>query len=788
VPRFLMVTLLFLLTSLLIQPAFAANELDIGTLTQPQKIWPLGEYQKTDPKKTLNQLITDNQWLPTTDKPPSHGFTDQAVWLRFTIKNSSDLDKSIRYFWHHSQIHEVDVFVVKDDELISRQKLDTLIPIDERPLKTRMIEWVTKVPAKTQYDVYIRTASAFAISFRIKAGSPKDIEGISRFTENAAYLYIGIMLALVIYNLPMAITANYHAHWFYLIYVIAVTLYVISLRGFLFQLGWYETVIWEQRVTFSTVPIFLGASLLFAGEFLNINDTPRVFRYGYKVLLTGLAFVFLLCIFPEPHGALTLVPPLALVTILFTLVLSGFRILQRHYYAVFIFFGWLSMLFGIAGHQISVFVGIQSDFVGLAAIMLATVIEATLFSWALGYRFNQLKKENVDLEKSRLSALEQANKQLLENIEIESKANSQKDNLLNTVSQELKKPLHQIQSAIELAISDKKRTISGDRFDSLTSGVDYLRRNVSNIILLAEINAGEIEPVIQSSPLSTLISDIEDTAEDSKHPGQTWQFVNQIPDRPIINIDIRLLHILLENLIENAFKFSPGGNVRLTLNTTTPESIGMLEWTLIDDGIGIDEYQFDHIFELFYQQKHTQGEMINGMGIGLPLVNKIADLLGGELKIESHLGKGTEIKFIHPIDSQNINHSLARLKTTNRPKVLIAEHHPINAQLLETQMSKLGYITRVVDNGIKVIDAVKEADYNMVMINIDMPVMDGIETAIFVREKGYLGILLAISANDTNETRKRAIEAGFNDFIDKPIRFKKLKNQINNIELLQMQP
>jgi len=785
VPRSLIASILFALIVLSSQPAFTANVFDIATSPDPQKIWPIGEYQKTDPGKTLNQLIEDDQWLSTVDRAPSHGFTDQAVWLRFTIKNSSDLKDTIRFFWHHAQIHEVDVYIVDNGQLLSRQKLGTLTPIAERPLKARMIEWTTDLPPNSQYDVYIRTASQFAISFRLKAGHSEDIENISRFYENSVYLYIGIMLALVIYNMPMAITAKIRAHWYYLAYVISVTFYVISLRGFLFQFGLYETIIWEQRFVFPTVPMFLGASLLFAGEFLGISQMPKFFKYGYRILLTGLVFLGFLSIIPEPHGYLAIGAPLAIATIFFTLVMSGYRFFQQQYYAAFIFLGWLCMLFGIAGHQISILVGIQSDVLALAAIMIATVLEATLFSWALGYRVNQLKKENENLERSRLSALEHANKQLLENIELESRANIQKDNLLNTVSQELKKPLNQIQSAIELALADNKRSISGIQFDSLTSGVDYLRRNVSNIILLAEINAGEIEPVIQSKPLSELISDIEDTAKDSKRPGQTWQFVNHIPDGPIINIDVRLLYILIENLIENSFKFSPGGNVRLTLNAITLNGIELLEWALIDDGIGIDEYQIKHLFEIFYQNKNDQRETINGMGIGLPLVNKIAHLLGGNLKIESHLGKGTEVHFTHPLDGKNINHSLAQLQTTSRPKVLIAEQHPINAQLLEVHMQKLGYITRVVDNGIKVIDAIKETNYQLIMINIHMPVMSGIETAIMVREKGYLGALFAISANDINETRKKAIEAGFNDFIEKPVRFKKLQNKIRNFESLQ---
>lgn len=777
---FLIITIIVSLT-LFAKPVFAEPVFDINDTKIPQKIWPLSQFQHSGASDSLSEIIKSDNWQSTQDHSPSRGFTQEAVWVKFPINNSSTKNMPIRFFWHHAQIHEVDIYLMQQDRILDHVKLGTLIPIADRPLKTRMLEWIMGIPPGDNYEIYIRAASTFAISFRMQAGNPKQIESVSRFTENSVYLYIGVMIALALYNIPMALSAKNRAHWFYLAYIVFVTIYVISLRGFLFQFGFYDSVIGEQRIVFATVPIFLASSLLFAGEFLDIRNMPKFFHMGYWGFLTANSFLLFVALIPDAKSFLAIGVPLALTTILFTLISSGYKFFQGEYYAGFIFVGWLAVLFGIAGHQISLLIGVQTDLLGQESIKIGTALEATLFSWALGYRIKSLQRENELLEKSQLSALKQANEQLHENFQIESKSNRQKDDLLNLISQELKAPLDLIQSSLEFAKSNDDNVLTEANMEPLNTGVEYLRRNVSNIILLSEINAGELQPVPQKRALTDLISDIVLSAAACQRPGQQWQFTNNVSKDLIINIDDRLLQILIDNIVGNSFKFSPRGNVQLSLRQINNGDVALLEWIVEDDGIGIADDQLNEIFELFYQSKNEEGKHFDGMGLGLPLARKISDLLGGKLTISSQVNSGATVTFIHPVDCQHVDFNFTQLNTTLKPKVLIAEQNAINAQMLEKHMEKLGYITRVVDNGIKVVDACKHAEFQLIMINIHMPVMDGIETASIIRSKGCQSHLLAISTNDTNETRKRAIDAGFNGFIEKPIRFQKLQSKIKSL-------
>ena len=754
----------------------AGQTLHFDPSMEPLKIWPFALRLTTTPETSIEQVRLATDWTTTFNKTPGVGFSDQAEWLQFKLANNTDESVPVRFFWHHAQIHEADIYVYNGDEQANHLQLGTLIPLEDRPHKSRMLEWSVQLPENSVQTFFIRAKSPFAISFRIKVGNPNDIEEMSRMNDAAAYLYLGIMLALLLYNFTIAFSTGERSYWFYITYVFFITLYVLGLLGYGFKWGLVTTPEAEQRFIFSLIPVFLIAALFFSRNFLQIFSMPKPLKITFWALVGFEVVCFGLGLTPHREGFIMLASPSALAVILFILFCSLWAVALKRSYAVFFTLGWLSMLFGITGHQTSVLFGVYSDWFGQESLKTGTALEALFLSWAIGVRIQKLRDENRKLENEAASALEEANAQLVQRLRIQKDATQQKDDLLNIISHELKTPLNVMHSTLEMVHNSEDQAFPSETLKHLSYGSERLRRSVDNLVMLSEFNSGRSRLTEQPVHLATVIVELTETAEAHLGQKQTWQL--SLPEDTDVwcMVDERKLIVLLENLLENAFKFAPDGEVKLGLAIEDQH----LAWTIEDSGIGMSPEERQIIFDTFRQADQTTTRAAEGLGLGLALVSRIANLLDGKLDIESTLNQGTKVTFKLPFKpAPQMDGAMA-----NGRRALIVEDNAINAKLMIRLAEKLGIQTDVVENGAQAINAIQEGGYDLVFMDIQMPVMDGFEATKHIRAAGFSGAIIAVTANDTSSDREKAFACGMDEFIGKPVRFNTLRAKLFSLNLL----
>jgi CheY-like chemotaxis protein len=255
----------------------------------------------------------------------------------------------------------------------------------------------------------------------------------------------------------------------------------------------------------------------------------------------------------------------------------------------------------------------------------------------------------------------------------------------------------------------------------------------------------------------------------------------------------RAITQILRNLVDNAIKFTVQGWVRLTAETVCDKDKKVILFTVKDTGIGIAESDLPHLFQPFAQVDSSYSRRFDGTGIGLSICNRLVELIGSKLIVSSMLGSGTEFSF-----SVNSNGSAGEQKTTMEKqnpkdpadlvlneefasfypmKILIAEDNVLNQKLMHKMLQKLGYEPDIVGNGEEAFKAVCATSYRLLLMDIQMPKMDGFAaTRLIIQEVAAENrpTIIALTAAVSSDVRQSCLDAGMKAFIPKPIGMRKL--------------
>ena len=250
--------------------------------------------------------------------------------------------------------------------------------------------------------------------------------------------------------------------------------------------------------------------------------------------------------------------------------------------------------------------------------------------------------------------------------------------------------------------------------------------------------------------------------------------------------DKEKINQIVLNLVGNAVKFTPqGGEVTVYLDTETlGENLLYINFRVKDTGIGIPDSFLSKLTDPFFQVESSNTRSYQGTGLGLAIAKKMIELLGGELTIKSENGVGSEFSFFVLVKKTKETAILTiPLESSERSdwsgmakefpmRILLAEDNELNLQLMTLMLDQLGYPLEIAKNGKEVLDKVKEQTFDLILMDVQMPVMNGLEaTKRIRRERSNAGIgIIGLSANVFDEDKKKAIEGGMDDYLPKPIR------------------
>lgn len=409
-----------------------------------------------------------------------------------------------------------------------------------------------------------------------------------------------------------------------------------------------------------------------------------------------------------------------------------------------------------------------SGFLLCWVMVWASIILSSLVN-KLEKQKNVLSDQAVDVEKARDEALH---------------ANSAKSNFLANMSHEIRTPLTSIigfaESCQDIDQSMEERSNANK---TIIKSSKHLMHIINEILDLSKIEAGKLE--IETMPVSLMevLNDINQFVSNmAEEKGLTFgiNYTYPLPDK-IITDPFRLKQILL-NLCSNAIKFTSKGQVYLNVAYKLESS--SLIFDVIDTGIGLSAEQKEKIFKPFEQADSSITRKFGGTGLGLTLSKQLVEMLNGDLSVESTLNKGScftvKLDIVEAENSSHINertykNTAEKLNELNietpklNGKILLAEDNEDIQELVKLLMKKVGVDLDIVGNGQQAVKAAIESEYDLVFMDIQMPVMDGLTAMQELQKQEYNQPVVAMTANAMQKDRDECKEAGFSSFISKPI-------------------
>ncbi len=360
-----------------------------------------------------------------------------------------------------------------------------------------------------------------------------------------------------------------------------------------------------------------------------------------------------------------------------------------------------------------------------------------------------------------------------------------KSEFLASMSHELRTPLNGILGYAQILQRDKSATEKQRaNVDSIISCGDHLLALINDVLDLSKIEAGRLELQEEALDLDRLIRSIGDIVGERARAKGLEFVVDVAPEIPQgIIADAAKIRQVLVNLLGNAVKFTDVGSVTLRV-TETPEH--ELVFEAIDTGVGMEPHETEHIFDPFKQVE--AGKAAGGTGLGLSISRRLVEKMGGELGVESEKGKGSCFRVKIPYEeadegdlgsldsAETSDLADAKLAPEQEVSILVADDRVVNRNILEQMLVDAGFLVSLADDGDTALEAMRAESFDLVLMDVRMPRMNGIEAVRRIRNDAALKELpvIAVTASVFPEFREKALAAGFDDFLPKPFRVSEL--------------
>ncbi|SMP50192.1 PAS domain S-box-containing protein [Desulfonatronum zhilinae] len=372
-------------------------------------------------------------------------------------------------------------------------------------------------------------------------------------------------------------------------------------------------------------------------------------------------------------------------------------------------------------------------------------------------------------------------------------ANRAKSEFLANMSHEIRTPINGIMGMLQL-LKTTKLDAKQHRYIQLATGsAERLTRLLSDILDLSRVEARKMEiheSTFRLDELQDSITGLFTVTAQSKGIALECTVDPAIPPR-LVGDEARVRQILF-NLVGNALKFSDAGKITVEMvpiRSWKPEAVRIL-FAVTDTGIGIPENKLKDLFQPFTQVDGSYTRKHQGAGLGLAIVKRLVELMDGHLCVESREGEGTSVHFALyfrlPDDAATREAPTSPTSASPGLRILLAEDDPSNALPTRLLLEKSGHIVTLAEDGQQALDLLKSLDFDVILMDIQMPVMNGIQATGAIRSSTDLGPkkdipIIALTAYAMTGDREKFLEAGMNAYLAKPVKMKDLGKALEKI-------
>lgn len=603
-------------------------------------------------------------------------------------------------------------------------------------------------------------------------------------------LFYGIFFVMAAFNLFIFFTTRNESYLYYVLYIGAIFVFTLSNDGVireLFRTDSGNAMAYGSHMLTAIAPIIFGAifcqHILYTKEKLPIYH--RLFNgvIGLSILVAIVILVFGSKVMPRAVMVLTLM-------FAFIAVSAGVAgLLKKIPTARFFCIAWAAVIIGSLTWIFTLLDLVPYNHFSKFSLQVGAAIETILLSMALGDRIRVLEKERLAIEKQARDQLKESNRQL-------AASNKFKDEFLSVISHELRTPMNGIFGATELLRFTQPTEEQQSYIDTVSNAGNDMLKMIEDILTYTQCEANTLKENKAHFNLPQLLAPL--IAEYAKRCDKNQVRFIYRPDDAVpeqLFGDKAKLRLVLQHLLDNAWKFTDDGQVLFSFQQLNENRDQVrLRFTVQDTGCGVPDDLKETIFESFRQADGSLTRKKGGLGIGLALSKDIVEILKGDLTFTSTENAGTKVTLEIAFDKCDPNNgSIHAERRAAYPvlkpgkHVLVVEDNPVNKLVLESLIKKLGLTVDAVVNGREALDFLAHNKTDVVLMDCQMPVMDGFEASRKIRalnnDNGNVPII-AVTANANPGDKLKCLEAGMNDYIKKPISqnilIDKLANWLNH--------
>jgi signal transduction histidine kinase/DNA-binding response OmpR family regulator len=713
----------------------------------------------------------------------SLGYSKSSFWFIFDIENTKDEKFEYYVQFIESITEEIDLYVLRDDYSIDEYRSGLSRYETEKAITPK---FRIELNSKEKVRVYIRIYSSGSIYNSFVVSSLSKLDSWQN-TKNVLYsFYFGATVTLILYNLFLFLYTRDILYRDYIIYVSSFIFWHLMLNTFL---PFDYIGLWMIPYLQEFVGMMIGLSIVFFINFSrSILDTKHILpKIDIYLLYSQYILVFLaLFIFINMRLSLEVMNVIANLTTPVLLWIAYRCYKNGNKISLFYIIAQGVFLSGATFYSLLASGFIEYNTFTRHAVVLTSLVEMVLFSLALAYKIKSLENDKFELVKN-------INKELEDKITIRTKEliiakdeamrNSKiKSEFLANMSHEIRTPLNGIIGLIHL-IRQESLT---KKVSSLSQKVEYSAKNllgiVNDILDFSKIEANKIVLDKVEFNLKEIIDNIIYMFESMAKEKEIYLKVNieLNVSKQLYGDSLRISQIII-NLLSNAIKFTSKGGVVLDISRVSKDRY---KFNIKDTGIGLSQEQINNLFDSFVQADSSTTRKYGGTGLGLSISKKLVELMNGKIWVESTKGVGSS--FIFEVDLLDVESKCMEDKYINSVEnsieelinctksILVVEDNEINQIVISGILDKVNIKYHIASNGKEAIDFYKNNKYDLILMDILMPVMDGLEASKIIKQIDSKIPIIALSANATTEDTKKIKDAGMNEHLTKPIQVEKL--------------